>query len=86
MTELLVRPATSLAAGAPLAHDSDPIAIIGVFGPALLLVLLVVGAVIWDRRRGGARGAQRSAERERTGDAGRAGRPPTGRAIPPRAD
>lgn len=34
-----------------LAHDSDPIAIIGFFGPALVLVAIVVGAVVYDRKR-----------------------------------
>jgi hypothetical protein len=34
-----------------LAHDSDPLAVFGVFAPALLLIALVVGAVVHDRRR-----------------------------------
>jgi hypothetical protein len=33
-----------------LAHDSDPLAVYGVFLPALVLVALVVGLVVRDRR------------------------------------
>lgn len=48
-----------------LAHDSDPIAIIGFFGPALLLVAIVVAAVVHDRKRHGPERQARRAERER---------------------
>jgi hypothetical protein len=34
-----------------LAHDSDPLAVIGVFAPALVVVAVVVGLVVRDRRR-----------------------------------
>ena len=37
--------------GEVLAHDSDPVAVIGVFAPALVVVALVVGLVVRDRRR-----------------------------------
>ena len=48
-----------------LAHDSDPIAIIGFFGPALLLVAIVVGAVVYDRKRHGPERQARRAEEQR---------------------
>lgn len=48
---------TAAGTSSVLAHDSDPIAVIGVFGPAFVLVAIVVGAVVYDRRRRG-RGPQ----------------------------
>lgn len=64
----------SLGATSPvLAHGSDPIAIIGFFGPALLLVAIVVALVVRDRKRHGPERQGRRAEQER-------------RITPPRAD
>jgi hypothetical protein len=34
-----------------LAHGSDPIAVLGIFGPALVIVALVTTLVVRDRRR-----------------------------------
>ncbi len=81
--ELLAIPATGLATSAVLAHESDPVAIFGFFGPALLLALIVIGAVIWDRRRHGGRddrddGVARPDGHRTAGDAGRRLRPPAG--------
>ncbi len=78
--ELLAIPATGLGTGAVLAHDSDPVAIFGFFGPALLLALIVIGAVIWDRRRHGGRddGVARPDGHRTAGDDGRRLRPPAG--------
>ena len=33
-----------------LAHESDPVAVIGVFAPALVVVAVVIGLVVRDRR------------------------------------
>ena len=56
----------SLGATSPvLAHDSDPIAIIGFFGPALLLVAIVVALVVRDRKRHGSERQARRSEEER---------------------
>lgn len=56
----------SLGGASPvLAHGADPIAIIGFFGPALLLVAIVVGAVVYDRKRHGPERQARRAEQER---------------------
>lgn len=56
-----------------LAHDSDPIAIIGFFGPALVLAAIVVALVVYDRKRRGPDREARRAEQQRD-------------VIPPRAD
>ena len=48
-----------------LAHDSDPIAIIGFFGPALLLVAIIVALVVRDRKRHGPERQARRAEQDR---------------------
>ena len=39
-------------AGDVLAHASESLAVFGFFGPALVLLGLVAGAVLLDRRRG----------------------------------
>lgn len=47
-----------------LAHGSDPVAVFGFFGPALLLVALVAGLVWRDRRASRQDGeVERAAER-----------------------
>jgi len=52
-----VQPLAAGVVGVPvtevLAHGSDPVAVIGVFAPALVVVALVVGLVVRDRRRTG---------------------------------
>jgi hypothetical protein len=45
-----------------LAHDSDPVAVLGVFAPALVVVAVVVGLVVRDRRRSGADAAERAGD------------------------
>ena len=61
MQQLLALGGTSLV----LAHDSDPIAIIGFFGPALLLAAVIVALVVRDRRRHGPERQARRPEQER---------------------
>ena len=51
--------------GPVLAHGSDPIAVIGFFGPALLLLAIVVAAVVYDRKRHGPEREARRAEEQR---------------------